>query len=82
MIINEILSQDKNFRYQLLDRMQEDCNYYLEVSRSNNNLWAGNTTEQIEIMKAIWNSFSNDEKPEWITWEDILEFERKFLTSH
>ena len=80
MEINEILQADDKFRYQLLSRMQQDCDYYLNTSKSEKHLWAGNTTDQIATMKAIWNSFSNDEKPEWLTWEEIVEFERKFLT--
>ena len=30
-------------------------------------------------MKAIWNSFSEDEKPEWLTWEKIEKYEEEMV---
>jgi hypothetical protein len=27
-------------------------------------------------MKRIWLSFSEDEKPEWLPWEKILQYEK------
>ena len=71
-----ILKSDEKFRYQLLSRMQMDCNYYLgNGNRNIKHLWAENEEEQIEVMKYIGNSFADDEKPEWLTWEDILNYE-------
>ena len=69
-----LLDHEDSYRYQMLDRFRMDCKYYLGYGRRNpQNLWAGNVKEHIEIMKALWNSFS--EKPEWLTWEQIEEFE-------
>lgn len=80
MELKEILQTDKEFRYQLLNRMQNDCNYYLGYSgKSKYVLWAGDEKEQIKIMKGIWNSFSEEDKPEWLSWNDILEYENKML---
>ena len=42
-----------------------------------NCLWAGDEKSQIENMKALWNSFPEEDKPEWLTWEDILEYEKQ-----
>jgi hypothetical protein len=76
----EILQADEKFKYQLLSRLQSDCNYYLgNGNRNKKVLWAGNETEQIIVMKQIWNSFSPDDKPEWLTWEDILNYENKMM---
>ena len=62
MDLNEVLTRGEKFRYQLLDRMRSDCDYYLGNGRIyGNHLWAGNVPEQIEYMKAIWNSFSGKE---------------------
>lgn len=73
-----ILSRDERFRYQLLDRMRMDCDYYLGNGQIyGNHLWAGTEQEQIEYMKDIWNSFPEDGKPEWLTYEQILEYEEK-----
>lgn len=44
-------------------------------NRLNKFLWAGNVEDHIATMKAIYNSFSDDKKPEWLTMEQITEFE-------
>ena len=76
----EILNQDKEFKYQLLDRMRSDCEYYLGYGNEDAKcLWAGNEKEQIETMRAIYNSFSQNEKPEWITLEQIDGFEKEMV---
>ena len=56
--------------------MKSDCEYYLSYgNRLRKYLWADDEEEQIALMKALWHSFS--EKPEWITWDEILEYERR-----
>ena len=69
---------EPRFRYMMLDRLRQDCTYYFgNGNRNPKNLWAGDEKSQIQTMKDIWNTFSEDDTPEWLTWEDILEFERK-----
>lgn len=81
--INEILNHDAKFRYQLLDRMKMDCNYYLgNGNRHDKYLWAGNVTEQIQYMKDLWKSFPDDAKPEWLTWEQICEYEKSMTNDN
>jgi len=78
MELSQILQYEEKFRYQLLSRMQMDCDYYLgNGNKSEKHLWAGNTTDQIETMKKIWNSFAVDQKPEWLTMEEILNYEQQ-----
>lgn len=75
---NDILQSDEKFRYMLLSRLQADCEYYLGYGkRSKNNLWAQDEKEQIKLMKKMWQMFSDDNKPEWLTWENILDYEAK-----
>ena len=58
MVLEEILKHDETFRYQLLSRMVEDCNYYLGYGNRNaKDLWANDEWEQIEIMQALYESF-------------------------
>lgn len=72
----DVLKQDATFRYRLLSRMKQDCEYFLGYgNRSPRHLWAGEVAGQIETMKALHNSFPEGEKPEWLTWEDILKYE-------
>ena len=33
--------------------------------------------KEIEYMKEIWYSLPNEEKPEWMTFDDILEYEKR-----
>lgn len=78
-----ILSREACFRYMLLSRMMSDCNYYLGFGcRSSNRLWARQEKEQIEYMKAIWNSFPEDEKPEWLSFQEILDYEKQMTVDH
>ena len=71
-----VLTRDDAFRYQLLDRMRMDCAYFLGNGQLyGNHLWAGTIKEQIETMKAIWNSFSETGKPVWLTWEQIEKYQ-------
>lgn len=79
MSIDEILSRDECFRYQLLDRMKQDCIYYLNGHRAKGNLWANDVKKHIEIMEAIWNSFSEKGKPEWLTLEEIETFKNQMM---
>lgn len=73
-----ILKSEPKYRYMLLDRLRQDCVYYFgNGNRNPKNLCNGNEVAQIEEMKAIWNSFPDEDKPEWLAWEDILEFERR-----
>lgn len=72
------INNAKRFQYQLLGRMKSDCDYYLGYGNRNlSRLWANNETEHIKTMKSIWLSFSEEEKPEWLTWEQILEYEKE-----
>lgn len=69
---------EPKFRYMMLSRMKMDCDYYIRMGSDNpNHLWAGNEQSQIENMKALWNSFPEEDKPEWLTWDELLEYERK-----
>ena len=79
MSLNEWIDKTNiAFRYKLLSRMQQDCEYYLGNGNKNpNNLWGITVDNHIDSMKYIWNSFSEDEKPEWLTMEQINEYALK-----
>jgi len=76
------ISQEDRFNYQLLSRLQSDCEYYLGYGNRNaKNLWAKDEREQIEKMKELYNGFSDNEKPEWLTYEQILQYEKLIINS-
>ena len=55
---DEVIHKDSVFRYQLLDRLRSDCEYYLNY---------GNRHPK------------EDEKPEWLTMDEILEYSKKMI---
>lgn len=79
-VIDEVLQRDLTFRYQLLGRMQSDCEYYLHYGNRNaKRLWAGSERLQIELMTELHKSFKEDEKPQWLSMEEIIAYGRKML---
>lgn len=40
-------------------------------------LWTGSVELQIELMKQIHDSFKEEEKPQWLTIEQIMEYGRR-----
>lgn len=77
-----ILSRSDSYRYRLLARLMQDCDYYLgNGSRQTKHLWALDEKSQIEYMRGIWNSFPEDAKPEWLTLESIRRYERDMVES-
>ena len=81
MTIDEILQHDLRFRYMLLGRLQADCEDYLGFgNRNTNRLWAGNEEAQIETMTKLYESFAEDERPEWLTMDEIMEYGRRMIT--
>ena len=74
------LNDREQFNYQLLGRLQQDCEYYLGFgNRNKKRLWAGNEIEQIQKMKELYSGFL--EKPLWITLEDIARYEAAMVTN-
>ena len=82
VITNPFTEREKRERwfrhdYMMLSRMQTDCKYYQSASSYNNSHFQ-TAKEMIESMKEHWNKIPDDLKPEWISWEEILEYEKKF----
>ena len=76
--IKDVTSRDEKFRYQLLDRLKQDCNYFLGYgNRHEGSLWAGNTKDHVAVMQALWDSLP--EKPEWLTKEQLADYASKML---
>ena len=75
MTIEEVLQHDLKFRYMLLGRLQATVNIILALeTKSSRRLWAGSEKAQIEYMTKIHDSFRENEKPEWLTMEQIKEY--------
>ena len=70
-------SKTDSYLYMLLERLQEDCEYYLgNGNRNSKYLWALNESEHINEMKGIYNYL--EVKPDWLTMQEIENFEQQF----
>lgn len=72
------INEETQYKYMLLDRLRNDCDYFLGYgNRQEKYLWAENIQDHITQMKELYNSFTEDEKPEWLSMQDIEEYEKK-----
>lgn len=71
-------NNDPEFLYQMLSRLESDCKYFLGNGNGyEKHLWASSINEQISAMKEIYNKL--DVKPEWLTMEQIKDYESKMI---
>lgn len=76
--VSDIQNSDVSFPYQLLGRLQQDCEYYLGFgNRAKKHLWAGDEAEQIAKMKELYAGLKD--KPTWISLEDIERYEAAMI---
>ena len=69
---NEVLDQNNEYKYQMLSRLQCDCQYFLGNGNCHEkHLWANNLDNHILAMKMIYESFNEQDKPVWINNEMI-----------
>ena len=62
--------------YMMLDRLRADCDYFLGNGNGFlGHLYYKDIDKHIEEMKKIYNSFSKEEKPEWINLKDIENYQ-------
>jgi hypothetical protein len=74
------VTKEQRFNYQMLGRLKSDCDYYLGFgNHSKERLYYHDEQEHINQMKNLYNSFSEDGKPQWLTWEQILKYEGLML---
>ncbi len=79
--LQTILQGGKKFCYMFLDRLRSDCNYFLGCGNANEkSLWTGDVNQQIHMMEDIYTTaFTDEEKPQWISLEQIREYRVKML---
>ena len=66
---------EPKFRYMMLSRMKMDCDYYFgNGGKNSKTLWAHNEKEQIKNMVALWSTFEPEDKPEWLTWDELTNY--------
>lgn len=66
--------------YMMLSRLQSDCKYFLgEGNGSEKELYYKSVEKHCDEMEQLWNSFSDEEKPEWLTLEQIKEYREQMI---
>ena len=70
----------REFDYMMLGRLQSDCKYFLGFGDGyEGHLYYKEVNKHCDEMKKLWESFSDDEKPEWMTLEQIEEYRNEML---
>ena len=68
----------RKYDYMMLDRLRMDCDYFLGNGNGFlGHLYYKDVDKHIEEMKKIYESFSDNEKPQWISLEDIENYKEK-----
>lgn len=66
--------------YMMLGRYKSDCEYFLGYGNGyEGRLYYKEVNKHCDEMKKLYESFADDEKPEWLTLEQIEEYRRKML---
>ena len=72
----EVSDLSDPFAYRLLGRLKADCDYFLgNGQRAEKHLWAGSVETQIAKMRELYAQVEN--KPTWLTEQDIDRYERE-----
>jgi len=69
--VNLAITKEDKFNYMMLSRLQSDCEAHLGIS----NRKIVDVENHIRAMKDLWYGF--EEKPEWLTIEQIEEYEKE-----
>ncbi len=78
--IEEILSKGPSFAQQMVGRLLSDIKYFLgNGNRNEKHLWARNVESHINIMKGVHNGLEEKDKPDFITIEEIEDYEKQML---
>jgi len=76
------IEKDSKHNYIMLDRLRNDCDYFLgHDNRHEKYLYYNNVEKHIIEMKKLYNNFHSKLKPEWITFAEIEEYNRKMTIS-
>lgn len=66
--------------YMMLSRLQMDCKYFLGNGNGyEGHLYYKEVNKHCDEMKGLYDSFSDDDKPEWLTAEQIEQYRTDML---
>ena len=76
----QILYNKAGFPLCVWKSSEEEARSFLGCgSRFSKYLWGCCVENHIQAMRILWDSFSDDEKPEWTSLEEIERFSKKML---
>ena len=75
VFIDKYKVDENEFNYMMLSRLKSDCDAHLGIS----NRKIKNCKNHIEEMKRIYNIFPENKKPQWLTYDKILEYEKLMI---
>ena len=74
-ILNDYLQRSLRFRYQKLDMMRQDCDYYLTYGPGTGKYLARQSVgAHIGVMRGLWNHFDDSQKPQWLSLKQIEDY--------
>jgi len=91
-IINPITDREKRmkryqFQYMMLGRLISDCRAFFGDGREDESadcryknegfIWGKDIKVLVTEVKKLWMQIPEDIKPEWMTWEEVEEFEKQ-----
>lgn len=91
-IINPITDREKRekqhqFQYMMLSRLIGDCRAFFGDERGDESadcryknecfIWGKDIKVLVAEVKKLWHQIPEDIKPEWMTWKEVEEFEKK-----
>ena len=77
---NPFVRSAHEFDYMMLARWRMDCEYFLGCGNGyEGHLYHGTVEKICDAMEEKWKSLPDNEKPEWLTIEQILEYREKML---
>lgn len=75
---NPFVRNQREFDYMMLSRYKADCDYFLGNGNGyEGHLYYKDVNKHCDEMEKLYESFAEDEKPEWLTMEQIKEYREK-----
>lgn len=74
--MNSILKLPTELRCDILDCLIQECGLYIRYGRNPDMLSTGTVEKQLLLIKIIWNSLADQDKPEWCSDNLIKEYEK------
>lgn len=74
------MRSDYEFDFRILSRLKMDCDYFLGCGNGYEGHLHHKTVEkQCDEMEKMWNALPTNERPEWLTLDQIKEYRSSML---